>query len=519
MAGPGEPRVFGRGTGWTPKRRPLTIPHMPTSSRIPSLHRAALLLLAAGVVAMPFSRASADAPPTLPTPLTPPTPPTKPAAEDPDDLAEMLVHLKDGRRISGVVSKQNAEEIVLVIAGIPTRFPTADVERFEVLPSLFERYRQLREAVGDDADQIVKLAEWLQTREKYEWAYAEVQRALKADPSHPQALKLRTLLEQQIQLKAKRQAKPKPEEDDGPEVPKPGPLPRIDFPLLSQEQVDLMKVYEIDLATNPRLLIPRETIAKVLEAYSAHPLVPITREGREAIFRKGPADVLDLMFRLQAREFYKDVQVLDPPKPMQLFRDQVARTWLLNSCATTQCHGGMEAGRLILFNRRANAERSLYTNFLILSRFRTADGTPLLDFESPERSLLLQLGLPKGRSRLPHPPVFRGVGSRDAFKPVFQTDEDRAFKSGVEWIKSLYKPRPEYPIVYESLRPLVVAPRGKAPQPDFAPPPPQPAPAAPAPASAPTPDAPAPSAPGPDAVDAPEPTAPSTGGTPRQPPR
>lgn len=423
----------------------------------------------------------------------------------------MLVLLKDGRRISGIVSKQNAQEIVLLIAGIPTRFPTADIERFEVLPSLFERYRQLREAVGEDPDQIVKLAEWLQTREKYEWAYAEVQRALKADPSHPQALKLGTLLEQQIQLKAKRQAKPKPDEDDdGPEVPKPGPPPRIDFPLLSQEQVDLIKVFEIDLAANPRLIIPRETIAKVLDANAAHPLVPITREGREAILRKSPAEVLDLMFRLQAREFYKDVQVIDPPKPMQLFRDQVARTWLLNSCATTQCHGGMDAGRLVLFNRRANAERSLYTNFLILSRYRTADGTPLLDFESPERSVLLQMGLPRGRSRTPHPAVFRGVGARDAFKPVFQTDEDRAFKAGVDWIKSLYKPRPEYPITYESLRPLVVAPKATKPGPDF-----EPAPPAPAPAQAPVP-ATAPASVEPVST---EPTAPSSGGTPRQPPR
>ncbi|MBY0262931.1 MAG: hypothetical protein K2Q20_11340, partial [Phycisphaerales bacterium] len=412
---------------------------MPTPHRKLAHRRVCLSLLAAGIALGPWACVHAEDPPAPKAEkASTPTP-------DPDDATEMLVLLKDGRRISGTVSKQNAQEIVLVIAGIPTRFPTSDIERFEVLPSLFERYRQLREAVGEDPDQIVKLAEWLQTREKYEWAYAEVQRALKADPSHPQALKLSTLLEQQIQLKAKRQAKPKEEDEEeaGAGVPKPGPLPRVDFPLLSQEQVDLIKVFEIDLAANPRLIIPRETIAKVLDANAAHPLVPITREGREAIFRKSPAEVLDFMFRLQAREFYKDVQVIDPPKPMQLFRDQVARTWLLNSCATTQCHGGMDAGRLVLFNRRANAERSLYTNFLILSRYRTADGTPLIDFESPERSVLLQMGLPRGRSRTPHPPVFRGVGARDAFKPVFQTDQDRAFQAGGDWIKSLYKPRPE----------------------------------------------------------------------------
>jgi hypothetical protein len=382
-----------------------------------------------------------------------------------EDLPELVLYLKDGRRISGYVQRQNAQEIVLLISGISTRFATADIERFEALPSIFERYRSLREAVGDDPDQIVKLAQWLQSKERLELAYAEILRALKADPTHPEATRLKTLLEAQIELRAKRQTRPAGEEE-GPETARPaGPVPRVDFPLLTPEQVNLMKVYEVDLNANPRLIIPRETIRRMLDKHSTHPLVPITREGREAIERKSPAEILDLMFRLQAREFYKDVQVVDPPPAFTTFRDQVARTWLLNSCATNQCHGGMEAGRLVLFNRRPNAEQSLYTNFLILSRFHLEDGTPLIDFQVPERSPLLQMGLPRERSRFPHPKVYRGVNARDAFRPVFQSPEDRAFQAGVEWIKSLYKPRPEYPIEYEALRPLRVAPKDRTPQP------------------------------------------------------
>ena len=429
-------------------------------------------------------------------PAAAPVPMTSPVAEQ-DEKPELIVYLRDGRRFSGLLLKQNADEVILQIAGIPTRFTTGQIDRLEQLEPIIVRYRQLRETVGDDPEQIVNLAQWLQSRERYELALSEVQRALKIDPTNGNALRLRTLLEQQIVLKARAQ-KPKPDAatpaggsdgvggGSGGGGGGGGGRPRVvEFPVLTDPQIQLVKVYEVNLKDNPRILISRDTIARLLEKYANHPLVPITREGREAIYRKPPAEILDLMFRLQAREYYQNVEVLDQPRPFVLFREQVSRTWLLNSCATNQCHGGREAGRLVLLNRNTHSARTIYTNFYILTNFKLADGTPLIDWDQPDRSPLLQMGLPREKSRMPHPPVVRGSAGFDAFKPAFRTTEDRAFQSAVEWLKSVYRPRPKYPFEYAPLRPLT------APHPESKTPPETPKPATDKPGQAPPPPPPA----------------------------
>lgn len=434
---------------------PAMTPSAPRTHTRPLL--LALSLCAASVhTQMCFSQTPAAPPPASPAPA--------PAALDQEEKPELIVYLKDGRRFSGLLVKQNADEVIIQISGIPTRFPTEQIDRFERLEPVLVRYRQLRESVGDDPEQIVTLAQWLQSRERYELAFTEVQRALKIDPTNANALRLRVVLEQQILLKARAQ-RPKPD-DKKPDEPAPAPRHRsIDFPLLTDPQIELMKVYEVDLKDNPRVLISRDTITRMLDRYATHPLVPITREGREAIYRKTPAEILDLMFRLQAREFYSNVEILDQPRPFVSFREQVSRTWLLNSCATNQCHGGADAGRLVLHNKNPNSENTIYTNFYILSNFKLADGTPLIDWEQPDRSPLLQMGLPRERSRFPHPPVIRGAAGHDAFKPAFRNTEDRSFQASVDWLKSVYRPRPRYPFEYTPLKPFTPSPAEARPSP------------------------------------------------------
>ncbi len=403
----------------------------------------------------------ADSPPTSPS--SAPTPPAGPSGEPgPDERTELVVILKDGRRFSGPVVRQSDLEVVISIEGVHSRFTPDQIERLEIQEPLLERYKKLRDAVGDDPEQIVRLAEWLQSRKRYELALTEVQRALGIDKAHGPALRLKTILEQQIILKAGSRAtrkapsdaRPEEAQGDGAEAVAPAASAAKDVPLLTPEQINLIKVYETDLSANPRLMISRQTVSDMLDKHAGHPLVPITKEGRDAILRKSPVDVLDLMFKLQAREFYSQVEVLDQPKPFVQLRDAIGRSWLINSCATNMCHGGMEAGRLVLANRRPNSEATVYTNFLILTRFELEDGTPIIDWEQPENSPLLQLGLMRDRSRRPHPPVPKGVAGKDAWRSVFRSEEDESFRAAVRWIGSLYRPRPEYPIEYEPVKPL-----------------------------------------------------------------
>lgn len=399
------------------------------------------------------------------TPAPPPPGSTGPAAgpdTDKDDAErEVLVIMKTGQRIQGILAEANDKNIVVKVSGINATFAIADIERYEFLPPLMERYRELRAAVGNDPDQIVDLAGWLRDRGKYELALAEVDRALEVSPEHSECLRLKLELEQQILLRsrAKPGEKPQPAGNPG-DIPGGGEKPdprraRIhDFPLLTAAQVDLIKVYEVDLAEKPRVLIPREAMERLMQDFSGHPLIPVTKEGRDALLRRNPVEHLDLIFRLQARDLYSQVQVLDMPGSIRKFRENVHATWLLNSCATTMCHGGNDAGRLVLATRRPNHDQTVYTNYYILQKFRTRDGLPLIDWENPEKSVLFQMALPREDSLSPHPPAPVGEAGRDGWKRAFRDTGDRLFEKSVEWVRSAYRPRPEYTLPYSPAKPF-----------------------------------------------------------------
>ena len=138
--------------------------------------------------------------------------------------------------------------------------------------------------------------------------------------------------------------------------------------------------------------------------------------------------------------------MLELPDSLKQFRDNVNSTWIVNTCGTTTCHGGLDAGDFLLFNRAQNNERSAITNLLILERFRTSDDVPLINYDFPENSLLLQYALPIKRTSSPHPEV-RG------FRPAFRSTKSRRYVQAIEWMRSMHRPRPDYPIAYTPPKP------------------------------------------------------------------
>ena len=399
----------------------------------------------------------APAGPQPPTPSAPPAPsapggeaplpgadaPPPPATPPESEIGrEAVVILKDGRRFHGELVSRNSERITIRIAGIDTPFSMSIVERVEVLPPVLERYRIMRAAIDDaDAAQLLLLVEWLRARQQWDLAVAELDHILALHPDNADARRLKLLVESQRALSQR----PAPQ-NVLPGAKTPGPIP--DFPLLSDQDIDLIKVYEVDLTDPPRMVIDRATITRLLDEHGADERMPRTPEDREALYRTSPARILDLMFKVQARSLYGSVKVLDQPRPMRLFRDSVHRTVVANYCATTRCHGGEEAGRLKLAAVRPNSEPTVYTNFLILERYRMPDGAPMINYENPARSILLQFALPRDEADTDHPIVAGRQGRGDLWRPFFRGPDDSRFKDAVAWVRSMYQPRPEYPIDY-----------------------------------------------------------------------
>lgn len=359
--------------------------------------------------------------------------------------AEVELILRDGRRITGLLVSRSPASVVLSISGIATPFPTDNIEHARALPSVESRYRELRAAINDeDTEQLLQLVEWLRSRGRLELALWEVDHVLQVDPGSARAKELKTwIVEQSKVAEARRSGRPdgaKVAGEDGDE-----------FPLLTPDQINLIRIFEIDLKDPPRMLVPRETVRKFLDTYAGRAVegkgaVPSTPEGRELFLRQKPGEILRWFFDLRARELYGSIEVLENPRSMRLFRDEVNRAWLTNNCATSKCHGGENAGRLWLTGRRANSDAAAYTNFLILDRFKTAAGLGLIDYAEPVKSPLLEMGLPRDQAIFKHPVV--DSPEQGHWRPVFRDRNDERFLRAVEWIRAMYPQRSGYPIEY-----------------------------------------------------------------------
>lgn len=376
-----------------------------------------------------------------------PEPKTPNTSQPSGEQSEAELFMLDGRRINGTLVAQDDRTITLRIAGIETPFPRSMVDRLRIIASVDDQYRQLKDSIDPrNIEDRMRLAEWLRSKDRHDSALSEIDAILIDDPTNHDARELRLLIQQQKSLKEKARPSPARPKSEKPREAKARPQ-RIDFPVLTPDEINLIKVFELNLDDPPRMSISREAIDRFLRAYAGRDGIPTNREGRDAFYRKRPEEIVSIMFRLRAREFYGEVKVLEHPRAARQFRDNVHRTWLLNSCATNACHGGEQAGRLWLKRDNPTTEATIYTNLLILDRFRLANGLPLIDYTEPHRSPLLHLGLPKEDSLFHHPDVVRGPG-HERWRPVFRDRDEERFRAAVEWISSMYRPRPDYPIVY-----------------------------------------------------------------------
>jgi len=364
----------------------------------------------------------------------------------PIEPGPVIVLLTSGERLRGRLIEDRPGSVKLKVAEIEVRIPRDQIDSVYPENDLMDRYRLLRESIPkDDADQILFLAEWLRRNGMLDEALTETRSALEIEPANGDAIRLRKLIEQQIRLRdrARERAERKQSEaafgEDGASEGK--RRKREAFPLITEQDANLIKVFEVDLDNPPRLLIEDATIDALLDQFGGRLGVPATREGRATFKRKPPAEILEAMFRLRARELYSQVRVLELPESLRAYRDSVNSTWLVNSCATTRCHGSPDSGRLMLANRRPSADRSFLTNFLILERYRLDNGSPLINYDAPASSPLLQMTLPRHESLYPHPKV-------KGWRPTFTSAKARRFQQAVRWIESMYQPRPDYPIEY-----------------------------------------------------------------------
>lgn len=356
------------------------------------------------------------------------------------------VLLRDGQRQRGVVIEDGFDAVVLEIEGIRTTLDRKLVDAVYLEPTFEELVARLRSTIGEEEWQRrLELARWMIEQRRYAEA-AEELRVIVERSELPDAERLLVQIEAQLALGAPSEprATDRGRGAGDPERKRTGPLDLRDLlpqEFLTQDDVNIIRVYEMDLRNPPRVVVTPATIRTMVETYAASDLIPVGDDERNRLFREDSIRIAALLFRLKARELYPEIRVLTEPPNLNLFRQRVHNAWLVPNCATSRCHGGVDAGRFFLHSRNYKDERVRYTNLLILDRL-TIDGEALIDWDDPMMSTIIQHALPRNQARFPHPAVA-------GWRPVFNDGNVRLLEDSLKWIREMHRPRPAYPVEFE----------------------------------------------------------------------
>lgn len=344
-----------------------------------------------------------------------------------------IICRRDGSLIEGEIIKDGFTEIVILIEGIHHRIPRMEVSHIELLPSFEETLAKAREEIPlDDVEMRMELARWMIQNSQLEMARDELRDLLTRQVS-PNATQLLELIEAKIVLSQTASDAPRPMR---PKADRTAGIPR---PTLTAQDVNTIRVFEIDFARPPKVKVRTETVQKLIENHSENILIPSDPNGRDQLHALPDIDLVKLIFEVKARALYPEIVVESEPHSLNHFRTKVHNAWVIKNCATSGCHGGPNAGRFFL--HQSNDTRSVYENLLILERLELEGSRRMIDYENPQMSLLIQHALPRSVSRIPHPDV-------KGFKPAFPSGNVRMYNQTIEFIRKMYSPRPQYPVEF-----------------------------------------------------------------------
>ncbi|MDI9403508.1 MAG: hypothetical protein QM516_06510, partial [Limnohabitans sp.] len=349
------------------------------------------------------------------------------------------VFFNDGRVLVAQLREDGYEHVVLEIEGIVTKYPRAAVVEVRPYPTDAELYEQFRTSLEPDQYSArYTLCLWLYNKRMYAESKRELESLLEAT-NHYEAKRL--LVEVNAQLALMQSVPTAGEEPDSATKPtEEANSARPKSKLLSKDDVNLIRVYELDLKNPPSVQVSEALVRDMIEKYADHPTIPAKASEKTALYSKDPIDIVRMLFTLKARELYPQIEVRSEPESLNLFRTRVHNTWLINNCATSRCHGGTTAGRLRLEGTNTRDNEVRYTNLLTLLRTKI-DTLPLVDFDKPTDSLLYQYALPATEARRAHPDV-RG------WSPALTSSRQGLREDFIRWVRSMKVRDGDYPVEF-----------------------------------------------------------------------
>ena len=354
-----------------------------------------------------------------------------PLLDDPEGT-RVIVRWRDGRTTPAELVSDGFEQVVVRLGRTRTTLSRQQILAVEREVPFEDRLASFRARIPAEAwDMRLELVRWILAQQHPEIAIEELREIRKhADSEEAADLMRRAELELALAKSAARR------EEKSPDAEK--PAKDTGRPRLSDDDVNLIRVMEVDLKAPPRMHHRPDLAPTIAERYATDERLPAADERQQ--MRSWPtARLLQLLFALKARDLYDMVQVDEDPEHLRVFRKRVHDGWLIPNCATSRCHGGPAGGRLLLATEDPKSARTAYTNLLILLGYRNERGEPLVDFDAPEKSSLAAFGLPRSDPRCAHPPVA-------AWRPVSPSLQRDMESEVLAWLRGMHRPRHEYPV-------------------------------------------------------------------------
>ncbi|MEM9019183.1 MAG: hypothetical protein AAGC44_01360 [Planctomycetota bacterium] len=198
--------------------------------------------------------------------------------------------------------------------------------------------------------------------------------------------------------------------------------------LLNEDQVNHIKIYEVDLSTRPRITIEDEVLEEFLREFASNDNVPKGRADQREFMRAEGYVQLAKFFEVRARDYYGKALMRGEPDSMRAWH-RIHDGYIAEYFRPFFAVGQVEELALFERTRDRTRDRVSYTNFYILTQIRVG-GVPMIDRDRPEESLILQWGLPREDAKFPAPEV-------PNWEPYFRNTEDQRYQLVVEWIKTL----------------------------------------------------------------------------------
>jgi hypothetical protein len=345
--------------------------------------------------------------------------------------------LTDGKQVVGEVTKTDTGYNVKTKYGT-FQYTFDQVASVADVGTPQDEYQQrLAKIDANSAQDHFELAKWAWANGMADTALAEVQQALKLKPGNDEYDALRR------QIEAKIKSAPAPTTRGGPASTTKNGGEKVDLAhaMLSDQDIAAIRLAELSLDDRVTESASVEFKNKCKDRVKAN----MNAQDQRAFDRLAAIDQARFMlknFAASDAALLTDIVIKSSPKVMSDFHSKI---WpvLVNNCASTACHGGEKGkGALKLFNNGGDKDKVEYTNFVLLDGYVSKDGQRMLDRDHPERSLLLQYGLPAADAQVKHPVV-------DLPNPPFRSAKSDVYQKVEDWIGELKMPHPDYPLKYQ----------------------------------------------------------------------